>query len=419
MNGALVVSVIWMLDVFVGSGLGGNSSLITRLFPLHFPTMVLTNQAAHHGGPLSDVAWTIVWAIALATAAVARLAITTRPARHARAAGTLAAAAPKRIPQPEPLIRAAAPAGAHPTPRRAKHVPTASRFGAGLAAAVRDYRRNRVLWALLFIVPATFIALAAAQTPLTPMPVALLEGTRHVTIIHSLRQIHAAEMASIASALLAGITGLFVITGSVDGDRRLVLAGYRPVDVLAARLGVIAGATIMVTATSLAVSAIFLSPASWVEYAGADLLIAFTYAMFGVLLGPLVGRLGGLYVLLLMAIVDVGYGQSVMFQPQPPTWGAFLPARGAGRLLLDGAFTTQYEQYGHLLLALAWLAALSIAALFMFRHQTGTARRTRTAALPHARRAPASSSRPRQAVAATHRPGHGVLRDHSPTRRQP
>ena len=353
MNGALVVSVIWMLDIFVGAGLGGGSSLIDRFFPLHFPTMVLTSQAAHHGGPLSDVGWTLIWAGGLSFVAIARLAATTHPAR--RAATLINASNGAKSPPPA-------------FPRRTF---PASRFAAALRAAIRDYRRNRVLWALLLVVPIFFIGLAAEQTPTTLMPVSLLNGARHVAAMLSLREIHGAQMASIASALLAGIAGLFVATGSADGDRRLVLAGYRPREILAAHLSVVAGAAVVVTAVSLTVSAVFLSPQLWVEYAGAGLLIALTYGMIGVLLGPVVGRLGGLYTLLVLSMVDVGYGQTVMFKPVPPTWGAFLPARGAGRLLVDGAFTTTFEQYGHLLLAFAWLAAVTFAAALTFRHQAG------------------------------------------------
>jgi hypothetical protein len=95
--------------------------------------------------------------------------------------------------------------------------------------------------------------------------------------------------------------------------------------------------------------------------------------MIGVLLGPLVGRLGGLYLLLLLSIVDVGYGQTVMFDPTPPGWGAFLPARGASRLMLDGAFTTGFERYGYLLLALGWLVGLTLAAVAVFKHRIGAA----------------------------------------------
>jgi len=53
------------------------------------------------------------------------------------------------------------------------------------------------------------------------------------------------------------------------------------------------------------------------------------YAMVGVLAVPLVGRLGGLYLILLLAFIDIGLGQNVMIPTGPPAWGAFLPARGA------------------------------------------------------------------------------------------
>ena len=35
--------------------MGSATSGITRLFPLHFPTLVLTGQASGHSGPIGDV----------------------------------------------------------------------------------------------------------------------------------------------------------------------------------------------------------------------------------------------------------------------------------------------------------------------------------------------------------------------------
>ena len=380
MNGALIVSVIWMLDVFVGSGVGGSTALFTRIFPLHFPTMILTSQAARHGGPLGDVGWALIWAAGLFAIATMRLTSITRSARPRRSValatssgGEATASKIDVISEYKDSVTPASATAVSPSASPSWSMPTAP-FAAGIWAAVRDYRRNRVLWVLLVMVPVMFIALAAAQTPTRPMTVALLEGTRRFTAMISLRQIHAGEMANIASALLAGVAGLFVVTGSTDGDRRLVLAGLRPRQVLAGHLGVIAGAALLTSAVSLAVSAAFFSPRFWAEYAGADLLIALTYAMVGVLLGPLVGRLGGLYLLLLLSIVDVGYGQTVMFNPLPPAWGAVLPSHGAARLLVDGSFTSGFEQYRQLLLALGWLAVLSAAAIVIFRHQVGVRR---------------------------------------------
>ena len=373
MNGALVVSTIWMLDVFVGTGLGGGSSVVFRVFPLHFPTMILTGQVAHHAGPLSNLGWALLWTVGLTALAVARLSATTRPARHA-ALPAGATARPDAVARTEapgsPLSRSVRLGTLTPFAARPPRAP-ATPTGAGVWAAVRQYRRDRVLWALLVAVPVLFIALAAGQTPTTPIPVAVVDGVRQATAILSLRQIHAGEMAAIASALLAGVAGLFVVTGSAGGDRRLVLAGFRPRQVLAGHLAVVAGAAVLTSAVSLTVSAAFFAPRLWPEYAGADLIIALTYATIGVLLGPIVGRLGGLYALLLLSMVDVGYGQTVMFHPLPPSWGAFLPARGASRLMLDGAFTGSFEQYASLALALAWLCALGAVAALTFRRQIG------------------------------------------------
>ncbi len=383
MNGALLVTFIWMLNVFVGAGLGGGSSFIARIFPLHFPTQVLIGQASGHAGPIGDVGWSLLWAIGLSVLAVVRLASTTRATERRAGAPVAALALPLRGEEARVVARQPIRVQMPPLPAVAAVIPEAlhslsttpptavTRLGAGLRAAIRDYGRNRVLWVLLIAVPVVFIGLAAAETPTKLMPVALVAGARQFTALISLRHVHAAEMASVASALLAGIAGLFVVTGSSDGDRRLVLAGFRPREVFAGHLAVVAGAAVVTSAVSLAVSAVWVSPQHWVEYAGADILIALTYAMIGMLLGPLTGRLGGLYVILLLAIVDVGYGQTVMFNPIPPGWGGFLPARGAGRLLIDGAFSPGFGGARYVLLALGWLAVLTAGAAITFRIRIG------------------------------------------------
>ena len=244
---------------------------------------------------------------------------------------------------------------------------------------MREYRRNRVLWVLLIGVPAVFIGLAIAVTVDEPGPVSLVDGARHFTAMLSQRRMHAATMAPVTSAFLAGLMGLFIVTGSAAGDRRLVLAGYRPREVLAGRLGVIGLATVVTVSASVAVSGIWYPPQQWMVFAGANLLIALTYAMIGVLIGPLTGRLGGLYLILLLAFIDVGLGQTIMFPGGPPTWGAYLPGRGAAQMLVDGAFTARFDKVGSLLLGLAWLVVLTAATTVVFHHRTGAAR---TGAIP-------------------------------------
>jgi hypothetical protein len=380
MNGALLITLVWILDVFLGPALGSGSSAVTWAFPLHFPTLVLTSQASGHAAPLGDVGWSLLWAVGLAALAVARLTATTRPARPLPAASAPSTSTPVTVPASVPRRPAVAPVAAplavarSTTPSTAGTVSVTTRLVAVLTAGMREYRRNRVLWVLLVGVPALFIGLAIAVTADEPGPVALVDGGRQFTAMLSQRRMHAATMAPVTSAFLAGLMGLFIVTGSAAGDRRLVLAGYRTREVLAGRLGVIGAATVVTVTAAVAVSGIWYPPQQWVVFFGANLLIALTYAMIGVLVGPLTGRLGGLYLILLLAFIDVGLGQTVMFPGGPPAWGAFLPGRGASRMLIDGAFTARFDQGGYLLLGVAWLAALTAATAVVFRRRTGSQR---------------------------------------------
>ena len=162
------------------------------------------------------------------------------------------------------------------------------------------------------------------------------------------------------------IVGLFVVLGSAEADRRLVIAGFRPREVLAARLGVIALAATLVSAVALAVTAMSFTPQVWLTFALATLAIALTYGMIGVLLGPLVGRLGGLYLMFVLPFLDVGLAQNIMFDAAPPSWAAWMPGYGAVRVLVDGAFTPTFDETSAFLLALAWVIGLTAAAAGVF-----------------------------------------------------
>ena len=385
MNGALLVTLAWVFDVFLGPAMGSGPSVMTRVFPLHFPTLLLTGQATGHAGPLGDVGWSFVWAAGLSTLAIVRLAITTRPAPAPRASGAKTAIGPvlgttEVAPPARPPLPPVAPATVRPrattqTTRAVPRFPVRARVFAVLNAGMREHRRNRILWALLVVVPAVFIGMAIEVTLDTPGPIALVDGSRHFTAFLSERRIHAATMVPVTSAFLAGLTGLFVVTGSARGDRRLVLAGFRPREVLAGRVGVVVAATVLTTAVAVAISGAWYAPRQWVVFAAANLLIALTYAILGVLLGPLTGRIGGLYLMLLLAFIDVGFGQNVMFPAGPPAWGAFLPARGASRVMIDGAFTEHFDQIAYLLLGLGWLLTLTAVTGALFQRRTSTSRR--------------------------------------------
>ncbi len=333
-NGSLLLVFVWMFDVFLGPGMGRTDALITRAFPSHFPTLVMLDASTSHGGGLGDLGVSLAWTGGGLVLAFAVLLRTTRTARS---------------PHPRGRIRA-----------------SLDRLRTGLRYVWREYRRNVALWVLLAVLPLFFITLSIATTPDDPTPVEVIDAGRRTVTLLSMVDVHGAVMVAITVAFLAGLAGLFVVLGSAQADRRLVLAGYRPGEVLAARLGIIVAAALLVSAVSLAVNAISFRAEVWLTFGAATAAVAVTYAMIGVLVGPLVGRLGGLYLMFLLPFLDVGLAQNVMFSAAPPTWAAWMPGHGAVRVLIDGAFTSTFDETGGLLLAGGWLVGLTAVAALVF-----------------------------------------------------
>ncbi len=335
MNGSLMIVFVWIFDVFFGPAMGGTATIL-RLFPLHFPTLVVTDVASGHSGTLGDLGLSLLWAAASVAAAAVALLVSTRPHQHA--------------------------ARALPPRRR--------RLRAGLGAASRQLRRMPTMWVLIVGLPVAFISASIAVTPSDPTPVELIEdGTRGLSII-SMADVHGAVMVPITIGFLASLAGLFVILDSADADRRLSLTRFRTNEILVVRMVVIAAASLLATAVSIVVTAFSFDAVSWSVFVAANVLVALTYSTIGVIIGPIFGRLGGLYVLLVLPFIDIGLAQNAMFDAAPPAWGRYLPAHGAVRVMMDGAFTATFDETGALILALVWLAGLAAVAVAVFRRVT-------------------------------------------------
>ncbi len=334
MNGSLIIVFTWIFDVFFGPAMGGTAGII-RYFPLHYPTLVVTDVASGHSGPLGDLGLGIGWAGLSITAAVAALMATTGVEKAVR-----------------------------------QHSPAERRRRAGLRSAAQQLARMPVMWILILGLPVAFISTSAAITPDDPIPVDLIENGVSSTQILSMIEVHGAIMVPITVAFLGSLAGLFVVLDSAEADRRLSLTDYRPREILTFRIQVVAVATIAATLVSIGVTAFTFSPEAWPRFIAANMLVALTYATIGIMVGPLLGRLGGLYVLLVLPFVDIGLAQNPMFDAAPPTWARLLPGHGAVRVMTDAAFTTSFDETGAALLALAWLAALGAGAALSFRSVT-------------------------------------------------
>lgn len=415
-NGIMLVLFVWILDVVFGPAYGSADRLGTRFLPTHYVTLWMTDQPSAHAGPVGALGWSLLWtAAALAAGWLVIMRVTriarppgTPPRWHGGGPKRDAGGTPGPAARPDPhgagrrpppgtrraRLAAAGPrgprnargrealAGAMPAPPRqtagtafraapARYAAAAGRPGAGQLAAglrigLREAARNRTLWVLLVAVPSVFIWLAVLTSPKETAVLTLHEGGRMVPKRFWLPDIHGGIMAPIAIASLAAIAGLFTVLDARSGDRRLVLAGFRAARLLAARLAVVALLALVATAASLAVTATVFDARQWGLYIAANTLIALTYALVGVLLGPLFGRVAGVFVAFLVSFIDLGIEQSPIIHPRLSGWSECLPGYGGSRVLFDAALTPGFDDTTALLYALAWLAGLVLAVIALF-----------------------------------------------------
>jgi hypothetical protein len=336
-NGTVLILFVWIVDVFFGPAVGSPDRLATRWLPTHFVTLWMVDLPSRHGGRLGDLGWAVLWTTG--ALAVAWTVVTTT----------------SRV--------------AHRAYRRTTAGSRRGQFATGLRMGLREYRRNPVLWVLLVVVPVVFIWLSKAVTENGYMTVTLVDNGHQADLTFWLPDMHAGTMTPIAVASLSTLAGLFVVLDARTGDQRLSLAGFGTGALLGSRLAVITVAVALVTAASLAVTATVFDARQPLVYVAGNALLGATYAMLGVCLGPIFGRVSGVLIAFLVPFLDLGVAQSPMLRAQPPEWARALPGYGADRVLLDGGLTATFDQTGPLLLALAWLVALTITAALLFRRR--------------------------------------------------
>ena len=234
--------------------------------------------------------------------------------------------------------------------------------------AFRDQLRRPLVLVLIVVIPAYVITRAIAETLATPRRIGLPDG---VYVTTTMKELHGAGMGGVVVAFVAALLGVFVMQSALGGDRRLVVAGFRPGETVLARLLVLVSGTTLVVAVSAAVTALNFDAASWVPLIGSMLMLGLIYAAIGALAGALLDKLAATYLMLFLVMTDIGVVQTPMFHVTPGRLAALLPGYGPSRVMYDGAFSTAFHASAELLLSLAWAAALGVAVAVILRRAVG------------------------------------------------
>lgn len=229
-------------------------------------------------------------------------------------------------------------------------VTTATQMG------LRDLIRRPIVLVLLLVTPILFITRAIANTEPLRRTITVEGGQRIAT---TMRDLHGADMTTIAIAFLSGILGVFLMTSALQCDARLVRAGFGAAPALVARITVLVLCTLLVAAVALGTAAKDFSPKQWEWFVLGNLLVGLTFAAAGALASASIGRIGATYLVLFLCMLDVGIVQNPMFHSgNPPGWAAFLPGYFGTKVVMFGAFAPNGTPATALLGAGLWCAAM-------------------------------------------------------------
>lgn len=234
--------------------------------------------------------------------------------------------------------------------------------------AFRDQLRRPLVLILIVVIPTYVITKSIAQTLATPRQIGLPDG---VFVTTTMRELHGAGMGGMVVAFVAALLGVFVMQSALEGDRRLVVAGFRPGETVLARLLVLLAGTTIVVAVSAIVTALNFTAASWAPMVVSLLVLGVIYAAIGALAGALLDKLAATYLMLFLVMTDIGVVQSPMFHVTPGTFAVLLPGYGPLRVMYDAAFSGTVHATAELVLSLAWAGVLGLLVAFVLRRAVG------------------------------------------------
>jgi hypothetical protein len=207
--------------------------------------------------------------------------------------------------------------------------------------AALDVVRNRVALLLLLLAPVVLFAVVWVTTGERDIPFELSAagaGTLH----GSERQLSLLFIALTAITGVAAFLGFLLVLTPLAADRRLVFEGYRPGELLLARLMVMAGLATVVAVWVGALLMLLAEPARSLGVPAGLLLAAVVYGAIGMLIGALVRReLEGMLVILLLVNIDAGWLQNpaLYAHAQQRQLIRLLPAHHPSQIVMGSAFS--------------------------------------------------------------------------------
>jgi hypothetical protein len=254
-------------------------------------------------------------------------------------------------------------------PRAPRRLATSTRF------ALLDLARNPVAAVLLLVIPLILFGLILLTTGDRDIPFQL-STTGDAVLTGTERKISLLYIGLTSISGISAFLGFLLVLRPVAADRRLVFEGYRPAELLVAKLTAMLAVALAVAAYVSALLPLFSTPGRAGGVFLGFLLASLIYATIGLGLGALVRReIDGMLVILMLVNIDAGWLQNPVFYAHAHQQQLIrmLPAHQPGQLVMASAFTDA-DLTAPFLLSAGYLAALGLLAALIYHARIRVAR---------------------------------------------
>ncbi|HEY5684092.1 MAG TPA: hypothetical protein VIY70_01850 [Acidimicrobiia bacterium] len=226
-----------------------------------------------------------------------------------------------------------------------------------LGMFLREYYRTPLNLVLLAVIPVLLIAAFGNS-------LSRLAGMLEIALSPAMGQ---AMGAMWSAAFLTGIMGFFMMIGAREADRRMVRAGYSPLQVVSLRFAAVALLGAGATVVSYVVLLSQVTPSNPAQTLLVLYMGAMIYGTVGVLIGSLVaGELEGSFALLFFFVMDA-FIASPLFGDAAEIPFGFLPTYYPTKVLLYLTAERPHDAVHWLYIALYLAVAGTLAARAFYR----------------------------------------------------
>jgi ABC-2 type transport system permease protein len=216
------------------------------------------------------------------------------------------------------------------------------RLHIAVVMTARETVRNRTACVLAFLLPVLFYALTLLMTSERIVVFQLASVSLEPDVEAPARSETFVFMALVAIGFMSAFFGVNLIQKHSGTNRRLVICGYRPSELVLSKLLVLAGSVVIVSLYCLALMTPFFVPHHPASVFIGVVLVGYVYGCYGLMVGAMWRReLECMFSVILLTTIDVGWLQNPVFytEAENKTLIHWLPAYWPMQVAMGGAFT--------------------------------------------------------------------------------